>query len=535
MVVLGIVMFAGAIAGWNWIANRETASSGDVNGLAVGDNSNEKLAKKLTGEANDAKNASQSTTVAPPSKPSPASDPLPDAPQPMPKKPAPKTYVETKRPEDEAATPPAVLASLDNAQQKQINDAIEKGVAYLKAAQYPSGTWTKNPDNTPQTYSVGYAALGGLTLLECQVPAADPVVQKAAAFVRSTPITDRLHRNYQMACVILFLDRLGDPQDRILIQTYALHLVAGQSVRGGWTYDSPDLSNVELQQLLNFLEATRLPVAELRSPLDKKAVNKTDEPTQAAAKKSASRPKAVVQPAQALSRQVLNLPLVYLHYFPKGTPPEPRQKDFLVSLMPDDNSNAQFALLALWTARRHGVPTERCLIAAAQKFFNSPNPDGGWGYTGTGGLVEITHSSPAMTSVGLLSLAMGYGVMPASPPSGKLPEVPAIANALTKLGKHIHAEDMKNFYFLWSVERVAMLYNLKTIGNRDWYDVGVKMLLPIQEKAGNWATGRYSGSTPTLDTCFALLFLKRSNLVQDLSDRLPFLMAIRDPAGQPER
>jgi hypothetical protein len=140
-----------------------------------------------------------------------------------------------------------------------------------------------------------------------------------------------------------------------------------------------------------------------------------------------------------------------------------------------------------------------------------------------------------MTSVGLLGLAMGYAVMPKPPPTGKLPEVPAIANALTKLGKHIDADDMKNFYFLWSVERVAMLYNLKTIGSRDWYDVGAKMLLSNQQKEGNWSMGRYSGSTPPLDTCFALLFLKRSNLVQDLSDRLPFLMAIRDPGGPPER
>lgn len=533
MVVLGIVVFAGAIAAWNWIANRQTASS-----VAKNIASNDVSTDKLAGESN-AKGANSLILVAPPPKPSSPGDPLPDAPPPMPKKPTPKTYAETKVSQDNPAAAPVVVA--DNAQQQQINDAIEKGVAYLRAAQYPTGTWTKNPDNTPQTYSVGYAALGGLTLLECQVPAGDPVVQKAAAFVRSTPITDRLHRNYQMACAVLFLDRLGDPQDRTLIQSYALHLVAGQTVRGGWTYDSPDLSHAELQQLLNFLEATRLPVAELRSPLEKKNAPGADTLAEPAAKKSAARPKtvaskAVLQPLQTLSRHVLNIPVVYRHYFPKGTPPEPRQKDFLVSLMPDDNSNAQFALLALWTARRHGVPTERSLIAAAQKFFTTQNEDGGWGYTGTGsGIIQITHSTPAMTSVGLLGLAMGYAVMPAAPPAGKLPEIPAIAKALTKLGKHVDAEDMKNFYFLWSVERVAMLYNLKTIGSRDWYDVGVKMLLPIQRKEGNWAMNKYSGSTPVLDTCFALLFLKRSNLVQDLSDRLPFLMAIRDPAGQPER
>jgi len=530
LLVLGIVIFAGAIGVWSLLNRSDpaiTSAAGD--NAPGGDDELSKLTAKLKSDSSESKATGETSATPPIPAPTPSK---PEVPQPIKK--APKTYAETKRPEENPSTP-VIAVEAGVAQQQQVNEAIDRGVAYLKAAQYPTGTWSKNPDNAPQTYSVGYAALGGLTLLECQVPAADPAVQKAAAFVRTTQITDRLHRNYQMACAILFLDRLGDPQDRTLIQNYALHLVAGQTARGGWQYDSPDLSDVELQQLFNFLEATRIPVADLKSTLDKK-VNGAGEPAQPAAKKPpAKKAVAKVPPAQTLSRQVLAIPIVYLHYFPKGTPPAPVQRDMLVGLMPEDNSNAQFALLALWTARRHGIPTERCLIAAAQKFATSQNHDGGWGYTGSGGLVQITNSTPAMTAVGLLGLAMGYAVVPAAPPTGKLPEQPAIANALTKLGKHIDADDMKNFYFLWSVERVAMLYNLKTIGSRDWYDVGAKMLLSTQQKEGSWSMQRYSGSTPPLDTCFALLFLKRSNLVQDLSDRLPFLMAIRDPGGPPER
>jgi hypothetical protein len=525
LLVLGIVIFASAIGIWSLLNRSDpaiTSAAGD--NVSGSDGELSKLTAKLQSDASETKAKDQTAAANPAPAPS-----KPEVSQPI-KKPVPKTYAETKRPEEGPSAAPVIAVETGIVQQQQVNEAIDRGVAYLKAAQYPTGTWSKNPDNAPQTYSVGYAALGGLTLLECQVPAGDPAVQKAAAFVRTTQITDRLHRNYQMACVILFLDRLGDPQDRALIQNYALHLVAGQSVRGGWTYDSPDLSNVELQQLLHFLEATRLPVPELQTT-DKKEAKGTEAPAKPPAKKSAARPKVAVPPARSLSQQVLAIPIVYLHYFPKGTPPEPKQREFLVSLTPGDNSNTQFALLALWAARRHDVATERCLIAAAHRFVAIQNKDdGGWSYYGD--VSQIAHSTPAMTSVGL---AMGYAVMPKPPPTGKLPEVPAIANALTKLGKHIDADDMKNFYFLWSVERVAMLYNLKTIGSRDWYDVGAKMLLSNQQKEGNWSMGRYSGSTPPLDTCFALLFLKRSNLVQDLSDRLPFLMAIRDPGGPPER
>ena len=59
--------------------------------------------------------------------------------------------------------------------QRKINDAIDKGVAYLKSSQMPNGTWNNS-------HAVGHAAIGGLTLLECKVPADDPAVQRAATF-----------------------------------------------------------------------------------------------------------------------------------------------------------------------------------------------------------------------------------------------------------------------------------------------------------------------------------------------------------------
>ena len=91
---------------------------------------------------------------------------------------------------------------------------------------------------------------------------------------------------------------------------------------------------------------------------------------------------------------------------------------------------------------------------------------------------------------------------------------------------------MGDLYFLWSVERVAMLYNLPTIGNKDWYSWGVSILLPNQKDNGAWRSTGYPGhghANNTIDTCFALLFLKRSNLVHDLTENLMLYMAISDP------
>ena len=82
---------------------------------------------------------------------------------------------------------------------------------------------------------------------------------------------------------------------------------------------------------------------------------------------------------------------------------------------------------------------------------------------------------------------------------------------------------------MWSVERVAVLYDLRTIAGADWYNWGADILLPTQRGNGSWQTHSYAGSNSTIDTCFALLFLKRVNLVQDLTDNLRMYMGLPDP------
>src|SRR5207302_3016521 len=97
-------------------------------------------------------------------------------------------------------------------------------------------------------------------LLECRVPVDDPAVLKAAGYVRNNVghLKDARHETYQLSLAILFLDRLGDPKDRVLIQGMALRLLAGQNDAGGWTYRSHHLLTPhEMQQLLVFLKSHR--------------------------------------------------------------------------------------------------------------------------------------------------------------------------------------------------------------------------------------------------------------------------------------
>ena len=91
------------------------------------------------------------------------------------------------------------------------------------------------------------------------------------------------------------------------------------------------------------------------------------------------------------------------------------------------------------------------------------------------------------------------------------------------------AKGKLNLYFLWSVERVGVLLNLKTIGGKDWYRWGMEPLLATQDRDGSW-WGRGNGTTaPVIDTSMALLFLKKSDLLPDLRETLQKRLTITDP------
>jgi hypothetical protein len=74
----------------------------------------------------------------------------------------------------------------------------------------------------------------------------------------------------------------------------------------------------------------------------------------------------------------------------------------------------------------------------------------------------------------------------------------------------------RDFYFLWSFERVAMIYSLTKVGTVDWYTIGSTIILVTQLPTGGWR-GRYAIE---IDTSFALLFLRRSNFAPDLASAL---------------
>jgi hypothetical protein len=464
---------------------------------------------------------------------------------------------------------------LPKEEQEKVNKAIERGVEYLRKQQHPNGSWTPGGNDFQ---AAGLAALPALTLLECGAKADDPQVQKAAELVRSK-VKD-MTATYELALCILFLDRLSDSKDRSLIQSMALRLIAGQMASGGWSYNCPVLSDKDERDLLEVLQDTR-PARVLQSTTnrtgdkvnaDRSAPKDSNDRTVPKDGNDPNRLKGVTPPPgnlkgdkppasgsdqapgdlkgdrtkpaepsaqratlEKLSPALKNVPALK----PAEAPSRPMPNDN------SDNSNTQFAILAIWVAGRQDVPTESTCALIDRRFRTSQGTGGNWGYNYQANS-STPNGSPAMTCAGLLGLAVGHGVNNSNAGDKQAAKESLEDDAIKKgfkylsqhLGKSQQTEGkqrVKNhqnppLYFLWSVERVGVMYNLRAIGDKDakdWYGWGSEVILDHQNNDGSWHMGGYHGSTPQIDTCFALLFLTRANLAKDLSTKIEYLIDIK--------
>jgi hypothetical protein len=427
--------------------------------------------------------------------------------------------------------PAAAQPRLDKELQDRVNVAIDKGVAYLQKF-----TVEKRRD---ASFELGRQALIAWTLLECDVPAKDEVVQGYAELIREGVLNhDLSNANYGLSTALIFLDKLADPSDAPLIESITARLLSAQTAKGGWGYTAPPLKAVERDRLRKLLKERRELLAAGKELGDKKRT-----------------PEEAFKDMQRYVRQALD--------FPTG-----------FDITSDDNSNTQFTMMALWVARRHDLPVAGALAQSGKRFRVSQEPTGVWGYehpVASGGqyvrnLIGDVYDHPAMTCVGLIGLALDKGVQkktkelredkvvqrgfdrlgqhldrlsgagagdankanppaapapaaPAQPPQrvpGTPPANPAAPGAQAQFSPAPTGRRTDNYYyFLFSVERAAVLYDIEKIGKTDWYAWGARELVAKQSQYGAWH-GQYDAWNA--DTCFALLFLKRANVAHDLTD-----------------
>jgi len=196
-----------------------------------------------------------------------------------------------------------------------------------------------------------------------------------------------------------------------------------------------------------------------------------------------------------------------------------------------DNSNTQFALLALHEAERVGVSANNQTWQLAKTYWEKcQNHDGSWGYNrlnpvGTG----------SMTCAGITSLVIAADRVQSSdarvvgsrieccmPHNAR--DVERIDQGMLWLGKNWSVTHNPGpgggnlLYYLYGLERAGRLTARRFIplptrpghpSRADWYREGADHLVRGQDAFGFWSGPGVAEGNPLIGTCFALLFLSK--------------------------
>ncbi len=348
----------------------------------------------------------------------------------------------------------------DPEQQKKINEAIDKGVNFLLK---------KGPKGRESELVV-------LTLLHAGV---DPKENSVLSQGITQIVNATTKETYRVAVALMVLEMVDRQKYQSKIADLAQALVSSQCQNGQWDYQSkPD-------------PATRLIIGKEPAELIE-VITGTD----ASADKTVSS-----SGKQALKKIIVK----------RGEHKRPKN---------GDNSNTQFALLGLRSAARSGVVIpEETWKDAANFLEKNQLSSGGWTYDGKMGPNGPRVPYGSMTCACICGLAIAKFYLKEDIQNNQ-----SIQKGLSWLSGNLVFNQnpgeanfflMDNnwwhYYYIYGVERVGAVLNTNQIGNHQWYEEGVQYLLQAQNaKDGSWNNTTDAGSNIILDTCFALLFLKKA-------------------------
>ncbi|MCA9267186.1 MAG: DUF4159 domain-containing protein [Planctomycetales bacterium] len=202
-----------------------------------------------------------------------------------------------------------------------------------------------------------------------------------------------------------------------------------------------------------------------------------------------------------------------------------------------DNSNTQFALLALHEAERIGVKVRDDVWRLSLNYWlRTQNDSGGWGY------FEGQPTTGSMTCAGIASVVMCSGQLSAGDARIEGQAVRcclgadetdkaqvALQNAAAWMGRNFSVNSnpsgfgsveaqgkMWLLYYLYGVERAGRMTGRRFFVNArgdkyDWYRMGAELLARRgQDKlSGSWTGVGHSENNPLVGTSLALLFLSK--------------------------
>jgi hypothetical protein len=386
---------------------------------------------------------------------------------------------------------------------EKVNDAIRKGVECVKSAQLEDGSWDYTHDFSKENWHSGCTALCLLTLLKSGVNRNDECIEKGFAWLRKQPFK----RTYEVGLTLMAIEaRWVDEklEDRVRGLTEA-----EPAKKPGASPTDVEWMKAAVAFLLNNTE-----------------VNSRNTSTGAAVGE----------------KEVWGYP---------RTGREARNSYA-------DHSNTQFALLGLKSAARCGIRfPNRIWKTALAHFLRMQEETGpkvqrvqmledrehgyvsyktvsrvedtarGWGYSATlkprWSLKNDAFSTTgSMTAAGVAAVILCLSELGADVDASARPKAQkAVLDGLAWLDKNFTVETNPGhydggwlYYYLYAIERAAVLAKARHIGKHDWYREGATFLIEHQAGGGSWDYKGYSGPLP--DTCLALLFLTKATAPVDV-------------------
>jgi anti-sigma factor RsiW len=383
-------------------------------------------------------------------------------------------------------------AALD---QRRIDEAIKKGLDYVKGVESIPAGFSFGPKDSDELILLTYAHAG--------LPETDPKVQELLAKVLDGP----LESTYEVSLLAMALEEFNRVKYQLRIWQCAQFLVDNQCKNGQWSYGKPTVAAMDTP--------TGVPPATATGGAPKSG---TREFTPAGSKE---KPKVVRKIPVRKTRE---------------------------GIAGGDNSNSQYAALGLRACHDAGILLPKEVLTAARNWWvesqigtkdNSVSTGKvtgvpqGWCYRGYHHDLKYCKNPDtayaSMTAGGVGALAILDSLLGREWKSDK-----TVLNGLAWLAKNwswtenvgpseIGGGKPKSWllYHFYAVERMGMLLDTPKVGDNDWYLEGASILLDAQKPTGAWTMS--DGGKPLWDTCFAILFLKRATRPLDVAseDRKP--------------
>lgn len=364
-----------------------------------------------------------------------------------------------------------------------IKKAIARGVAWLKSQQTRNGSYVDDTGSFARDFPVGTTALCLMALLHSGVKADDPVLRQGFAYIQG----QQFRKVYDVAATLMLfetkylpLEQIEDvaaleeskaremiqkaltPEDKAYVQKAADWLLANQTKMGTWGYpeasDRYDHSNTQYA-LLGLKSASRLGV-KIRAEVWKRIADHWFTTMRIGGGKK--------------------VPL-RLEYFSEG--------DAGVSGTKEEETFDQ----ATWG-----------YFVAKPSMMDIP--DQGYGSMTCAGLTSLIIAESELFALKEIDDTMRKRF-----DTAKKQGLAWLQENYTVRGCPPSAGFWSVFYmyYLYSLERVGVLYGIRKIRGHDWYLEGAILLVRYQREDGSWVS---YDEIAVLDTAFALLFLKKATM-----------------------